>query len=240
MRLSRYLARAGASSRRGAEQLIVAGRVTVNGLTVSELGTKVDEALDEVCLDGRPLALPAKDITIMLNKPAGFVTTMDDPQGRRTVAELVPLDEHPALFPVGRLDRDTTGLLLFTTDGNLGQALLHPSRQVDKRYLAHVHGTMDAGRLERLRRGIRLDGRMTAPARVELLEDDRDPVYAVTIHEGRNRQVRRMFEAVGCSVTALHRASFGPLQVDGLPVGAWRVLEEDEVSALWAASGAAS
>lgn len=238
MRLSRYLARAGAASRRGSEQLILDDRVSVNGRAVRELGTKVDEGSDEVRLDGRLMKIPAQGFTIMLNKPAGYVTTMDDPQGRPTVAQLVPLGEHPSLFPVGRLDRDTTGLLLFTTDGDLGQALLHPSREVGKRYLARIHGEMTEGKVARLRAGVDLDGRTTAPAQVELVRGGPEPVYAVTIHEGRNRQVRRMFEAVGCSVAALHRESIGPLRLGDLESGAWRPLADEELATLRAASAA--
>lgn len=232
MRLSRYLARAGAASRRGSEQLITAGRVTVNGQMVRELGTKVDEERDEVALDGRALRIAEAPFTIMLNKPAGFVTTMSDPQGRPTVAQLVPFADHPALFPVGRLDRDTTGLLLFTTDGDMGHALLHPSRHVPKRYLARVSGPLTPAAADRLRAGVALDDGPCAPAQVEVLEAGRRPLVAVTIHEGRKRQVKRMFQAVGCRVEELHRASFGPLSLGGLDQGAWRELSEDEVRAL--------
>lgn len=232
MRLSRYLARAGAASRRASEQLIVDGRVTVNGQVVRELGSKVDEERDEVRLDGRALSIPTGDATLMLNKPAGYVTTMDDPQGRPTVASLVPLDDHPSLFPVGRLDKDTTGLLLFTTDGDLGHDLMHPSHIVPKRYAARVRGRLGDESLRRLREGVMLDDRMTAPAQVEVLEEGDPALVAITIHEGRNRQVRRMFEAVGCAVEELHRESVGPLRLEGLAPGSWRMLTDDEVSAL--------
>lgn len=232
MRLSRYLARAGAASRRGAERLIEDGRVTVNGTTIRQLGTKVEPAHDEVRLDGQMVALPAQQVTLMLHKPAGYVTTMDDPQGRPTVAELVPLDAHPSLFPIGRLDFDTTGLLLFTTDGDLGNALAHPRHVVDKRYLARTASSLSNEALDRLRHGVMLDGRMTAPARVQRVQGEPHPTYAITIHEGRNRQVRRMFEAVGTPVTKLHRAQIGPLTLGDLPCGCWRELDQAEVNAL--------
>ena len=157
MRLQKFLARAGAASRRGSENLMTAGRVTVNGEVVTELGSKVDPLVDEVAVDGAVVRLADGPVTIMLHKPAGFVTTMSDPQGRPTVAELVPTERYPGLFPIGRLDFDTTGLLLFSTDGELGNGLLHPKHHVTKRYLACVEGRPTERDLEFLRRGIELD-----------------------------------------------------------------------------------
>ena len=232
MRLQKYLARCGVASRRACEALICEGRVAVNGQVVTELGTKVDELRDEVSVDGNAVALPDAQVTIMLNKPKGFVTTMSDTHGRHTVAELVPLEEYPGLFPVGRLDQDTTGLLLFTTDGELGNALLHPSRHIDKRYIADVAGTPTAPELDRLRDGIQLEDGMTAPAKVELLSKGRTSKVAITIHEGRKRQVKRMMEAVGHPVRALHRDSFGGLGLDGLGEGEWRIVSPDDVRRL--------
>ncbi len=170
MRLQKFLARAGVASRRGSENLMTAGRVTVNGRVVTELGSKVDPRVDEVAVDGRAVRLADGPVTLMLHKPAGYVTTMSDPQGRPTVADLVPTDRHPGLFPVGRLDADTTGLLLFSTDGELGNGLLHPKRHVTKRYLACVEGRPAERELARLRRGIDLDDGPTRPADVRLLE----------------------------------------------------------------------
>lgn len=268
MRLQKFLARAGVASRRHAEELIVAGRVMVNGQS-AELGCSVDPGSDEIRVDGgAPVRLAEGDVTIMLHKPAGYVTTMDDPQGRATVADLVPADRFPGLFPVGRLDRDTTGLLLFTTDGELGNALLHPRRHVEKRYFALVEGTPDAKALERLRRGVALSDGMTLPARAELLRGDDAQKAAraigtgkgagginashtgkrsravrektgsyvlVGLREGRKREVRRMLEAVGYPVIALHRSSFGPLELGNLPRGSWRELADVEVGELKAA-----
>ena len=170
MRLQKFLARAGAASRRGSENLMTAGRVTVNGEVVTELGSKVDPLVDEVAVDGRVVRLADGPVTLMLHKPAGYVTTMSDPQGRPTVAELVPAAEHPGLFPIGRLDRDTTGLLLFSTDGEMGHALLRPRGHVEKVYTALVEGRPSAAQLAHLREGIELDDGPTLPARVALVE----------------------------------------------------------------------
>ncbi|WP_270574145.1 pseudouridine synthase, partial [Candidatus Collinsella stercoripullorum] len=169
MRLQRFLARAGVASRRGSEDLMTAGRVAVNGVVVTQLGTKVDPARDTVTVDGVPVRPGGTAVHLVLNKPAGYVTTMRDPQGRPCVADLVPTDRFPGLFPVGRLDRDTTGLLLFTTDGDLAQDLLHPSRHVYKTYLALVDGRVADAELEPLRRGIELDDGPCQPARCRLL-----------------------------------------------------------------------
>ncbi len=256
MRLQRFLARAGVASRRGSERLMSAGRVRVNGVVVSELGSKVDPERDVVTVDGIVCSLAEAPFTLMLYKPAGYVTTMSDPHARRTVAELVPLGEHPGLFPVGRLDLDTTGLLLFTTDGDLGQALLHPSRLVTKHYVALVTGTPSENDLDRLRRGVMLEeGVRAAPAEARLLSP-RDPLFSLvapqgagrtgggeknavvglTIHEGRKHQVKKMMQAVGHRVLRLHRDAFGPLRLTGLSEGAWRELTENETRALAAAA----
>ena len=267
MRLQKFLARAGVASRRAAEELITQGRVTINGEIASKLGTKVNAETDVVRVDDREVQIADTSVTLMLNKPAGYVTTMSDPQGRPCVAALVPVDAYPSLFPLGRLDRDTSGLLLFSTDGELGNALLHPSRHVDKTYLALVEGAVSDTALNLLRKGLPLEDGMTAPAKVTVLTGEaREEALAemgavgeagasgvsarhsgassrtvlehsatllsITIHEGRNRQVRRMGAAVGNPVIALHRRSFGPLTLDALPKGSWRFLTESEVSAL--------
>lgn len=170
MRLQKFLARAGVASRRGSENLMTAGRVTVNGQVVTELGSKMDPVVDEVMVDGHVVRLADGPITLMLHKPAGYITTMSDPRGRPTVAELVPAAENPGLFPIGRLDCDTTGLLLFSTNGELGHALLRPRGHVEKMYTALVEGHPSECELECLRKGIELDDGLTLPARVELLE----------------------------------------------------------------------
>jgi 23S rRNA pseudouridine2605 synthase len=220
------------------------GRVTVNGLVVTALGAKVDPTCDAVAVDGRPVTLPGAAAYLVLNKPRGCVTTMNDPQGRPTVAELVPASEYPGLFPVGRLDADTTGVLLFTTDGELGFRLIHPRYHVPKTYRVVAEGRMADASLERLRRGIELDDGPTAPASVErVVAVHRGAARAttteveITIREGRKRQVRRMFSAVGHPVVNLERTTFGPVALGTLDPGETRLLDDDEVASLREAAG---
>ena len=244
VRLQKFLARAGVASRRGSEDLMTAGRVAVNGIVVTELGYKVDPVADTVTVDGRVVEPSETPTYLVLNKPAGYITTMSDPRGRRTVAELVPVAEHPGLFPVGRLDRDTTGLLLFTTDGELGFALLHPRFHVSKTYEVEAEGVLDAASIDELRTGLLLDDGMTAPAEVRVVRSGGANVadtseVEVTIREGRKRQVRRMFSAVGHPVVTLHRVRFGPIELGDLALGTTRELREEEVDALRSAGGAA-
>jgi len=236
MRLQKFLARAGAASRRGSEDLMTAGRVRVNGDVVTELGTKVDPAVDVVTLDGKRLSLAEEPVYIALNKPAGVMTTMSDPQGRMTVATLVPTKEYPGLFPVGRLDYDTTGLLLFTTDGEIAHRLLHPKWHVEKVYRALIDGRAVEAELQRLRDGVALDDGLTAPARVKSLRSSGTTTFVeIAITEGRKRQVRRMFSKIGHPVLELHRASFGPVPLGDLSRASWRHLSAEEVAALRAA-----
>lgn len=231
LRLQKFLARAGVASRRASENLMTAGRVTVNGQVVTELGAKVDPLVDEVAVDGKVVRLSDESVTIMLNKPAGVITTMKAQSDKPIVAELVPTDRYPGLYPIGRLDRDTTGLLLFSTDGQLGNDLLHPSRHVSKTYLARLREPLSDDAARRLRQGVQLDDGPTQPAKVGFAGKNRKLVR-VTIHEGRYHQVKRMFEAVGYQVAALHRESFGSLRLGDLKPGAWRQLTADEVAFL--------
>lgn len=224
MRLNAYLARAGVASRRGADELIKAGRVTVNG-EPGQLNTFV-QSRDRVAVDGELVALQ-KLTYLLLNKPAGVVTTARDPQGRRTVVDLVPAE--PRVVPVGRLDADTTGALLLTNDGQLAHRLAHPRYGVEKTYEATVEGEPDDATLQALRDGIELDDGPTAPARVRRLAPDR---LELILHEGRNRQVRRMLEVVGHPVTHLRRSAYAGLTLEGLEPGRWRELEPSEVDAL--------
>jgi 23S rRNA pseudouridine2605 synthase len=228
VRLNRYLASAGVGSRRAVDELIRDARVTVNG-AVAELGTSVGED-DEVCVDGRPVSAE-RQAWVLLHKPAGVVTTANDPQRRPTVLDLVgsPL----RLFPVGRLDMDTTGALLLTNDGLLAHRLMHPSHEVDKVYVAEVEGRPDAAALARLRSGIELDDGPTAPAQVRELAPGR---IELRIHEGRNRQVRRMCDAVGHPVLRLVRTRIGPLHDRRLQPGDWRPLSVGEVRRLYEAA----
>jgi pseudouridine synthase len=224
MRLNAWLARAGVASRRKADELIKAGRVTVNGAP-GQLNTFVQRT-DEVSLDGQPLAKQTLSY-VLLHKPAGVVTTASDPQGRKTVVDLV--DHATRVVPVGRLDVDTTGALLLTNDGDLAHHLAHPKYEVDKVYVAEVWGQPTDGTLRKLAEGVKLEDGKTAPARVQRLAGSR---IELTIHEGRNRQVKRMFEAIGHRVKTLHRSTYGPLTLEGLEPGAWRELEPSEVERL--------
>ena len=225
-RLQKVLASRGWGSRRACEELIAAGRVTVNG-EVAQLGRRVDAEHDHVEIDGAPVGIRPELVHYLLNKPAGVVTTAADPQGRRTVVQLVPAE--PRVFPVGRLDVDTEGLLLLTNDGELANRLAHPSHGVEKEYLATVAthgGPVSAGAIRRLREGVELDDGLTAPARIS---QPSPGVLRITIHEGRNRQVRRMCEAVGHPVTRLVRTRIGSLRDRRLRPGTWRVLTAVEV-----------
>jgi len=232
IRLQKILAQAGIASRRAAEKLIADGRVTVNGETVREMGTKADPSGDDIRVDGRRIKAAERLRYILLNKPAGVVTTRSDPQRRRTVIDLLG-GVREYVYPVGRLDYDTEGLLLLTNDGDLAAALTHPRHGVERTYEARVAGMPDQVALERLRKGIPLDGKRTLPADVVLLnKSGREGVLLITIREGRNRQVRRMCEAVGHPVDKLKRVKIGPLGDRMLRRGEWRDLTAAEVKTL--------
>jgi len=235
-RLQKILAQAGVASRRAAERLIVEGRVTVNGVTERELGTRADPTTDDVRVDGRRIRIDPARRYILLYKPSGYVTTRHDPQRRRTVMDLLA-GLRESVHPVGRLDYDTEGLLLLTNDGELTARLTHPRHGVERTYEARVTGLPDERALGRLRRGVPLDGRPTLPADVVLLTPGRQGgsgVLRLTIREGRNRQVRRMCEAVGHPVQALKRTRIGPIADRRLKPGQWRDLTEAEVRTLTA------
>lgn len=233
MRLQKFLARAGVASRRGSEDLMTAGRVAVNGMTITELGAKVDPSCDLVTVDGIEIKPAEGPVYLAFHKPVRVMTTMSDPEGRDTVASYVPVAEYPGLFPVGRLDYGSTGLLLFMTDGELSHRLLHPRWKVAKTYRALVDGAPDSNDAKLLRNGIELDDGLTAPALVRTVEHHGlKTLMEITISEGRKRQVRRMFSAVGHPVVELERTSFGPVELGTLDVGAWRHLTAEEVSAL--------
>jgi pseudouridine synthase len=232
-RLQKILSRAGISSRRAAERLMAEGRVTVNGATVREMGTQADPATDDIRVDGRRVKSAERPRYILLNKPPGYVTTRSDPQRRPTVIDLLG-GVREYVYPVGRLDYDTEGLLLLTNDGDLAARLTHPRHGVERTYEARIAGVPDAEAIGRLRKGIPLDGRRTRPAEVGVVGERRkgDAVLLLTIREGRKRQVRRMCEAVGHPVRALRRTRIGPIADRRLKPGAWRELSPEEVRAL--------
>ena len=232
-RLQKVLARIGFGSRRACEEMIEAGRVRVNGHT-AVLGRRVDPDHDRVEVDGAPVGVRPDLVHYLLNKPRGVVSTADDPQGRPTVVALVP--DQPRVFPVGRLDTDTEGLLILTNDGELAHRLTHPSFGVEKEYLAEVEGTPTPGTLRRLREGVTLEDGVTAAARASSPGPN---MVRISIHEGRNRQVRRMCEAVGHPVTRLVRTRIGPVAERSLRPGQWRPLSTAEVRGLAAATGSA-
>lgn len=233
-RLQKVLARAGFGSRRTADNLIAAGRVTVNG-EVAELGRRVDPERDKIAVDGVSGSVHAGLVYYLLNKPAGVISTAADPQGRPTVIDLVPVE--PRVFSVGRLDLESEGLMVLTNDGDLGHRLTHPSRSVGKAYLVQVEGTPSPGVVRRLREGIELEDGMTSPAKVALTPPN---LLRLVIHEGRNRQVRRMCAAVGHPVVRLARYRIGPLADPSLAPGQWRHLELSEIRSLEEAAASVS
>jgi pseudouridine synthase len=234
MRLQRFLAQAGVASRRKAEELITAGRVKVNGRVVSELGSKVDAVRDEVIVGGRKVT-KQQPVYLVLNKPKGYVTTLSDPEGRPTVLELVGKVEE-RVYPVGRLDFNTEGVLLLTNDGDLAHALMHPSREVKKTYQVKLRGLAGPDVADALRHGVTLDdGTRTAPAEVTMLgptEGGHNSWLEITIHEGKNRQIHRMAEALDLQVAKLQRVRYAGLDVEGLRPGRWRTLRREEVDGL--------
>lgn len=234
-RLQKILAAAGIASRRRAEEIITAGRVTVNGKTVSELGSKADAACDTICVDGRPLKAAEQLCYFMLHKPKGYVTTVSDPEGRPTVMQLLG-DQPGRLYPVGRLDYASEGLLLMTNDGALAQQLTKAASHVPKTYLVKISGKPDEKTIQRLRDGVSItldDGRRvkTSPAQIHLVEDASNPWYEIILIEGRNRQIRRMFDQAGFRVEKIKRVRLGPLTLD-VPPGKFRPLTQAEIAQL--------
>ncbi len=233
MRLQKYMAECGVASRRRAEEMILEGKVTVNGVLIDQMGVQVQEG-DEVRVEGRLIRPEGEKRYVMYHKPAGEVTTVSDPEGRAAVLD--HFRDYPVrLYPVGRLDYDSEGLLLLTNDGALTERMLHPSHLVEKTYLARVTGQVSPEALCRLRGGVMLDDHKTAPAKARIVKEETfATVVLVTIHEGRNRQVRRMFEELGHKVLQLRRVRFGPLELGDLPRGKWRELTAEEVRRLQA------
>jgi 23S rRNA pseudouridine2605 synthase len=238
IRLQKILSTAGISSRRASETLISEGRVTVNGATVTELGSKADPATDDIRVDGRRVKAASTRRYILMYKPRGYITSRADPEQRPTVIDLLAKGGvRDYVYPVGRLDYESEGLLILTSDGDLAERLMHPSHEVDREYHVRVRGVPDAHALDRLSRGVVIDGRKTAPAEVELLKviegtSGDDAMLSLAIHEGRNRQVRRMCEAVGHRVVRLRRVRIGPITDEHIRPGEFRDLDEREVAAL--------
>lgn len=234
VRLQKYMAMCGAASRRGAEQMITDGRVKVNGELVREQGVKVEIGADSVMLDGKLIKPSGRLYYVMLNKPVGYVSTVRDQFERPTVVDLIGSEINERIFPVGRLDYDTEGLLLMTNDGDFTYKITHPKHNVEKTYIAVLKGGITIKGLARLRSGVRLDdGFAASPAAVEILDaQGGHTTVKITIHEGKNRQVRRMFEAVGSKVEELQRISIGNVELGNLPLGRWRYLTSHEVNYL--------
>jgi 23S rRNA pseudouridine2605 synthase len=231
-RLQKIISAAGITSRRASEELILAGRVTVNGTVVTELGSKADPATDTVAVDGKPLTIAAKKLYILLYKPVGYLTTLDDPEGRPLVVDLLK-EIGERVYPVGRLDYNTEGLLLLTSDGEWANQLMHPRNEVEKEYHVRIRGKVHKSQLDQLAGGVEIEGRKTAPARVCMIkEGEQNDWLSITIHEGRNRQVRRMCEAVSLSVVRLRRVRYGMLSMGALKPGEFRFLTEAEVDGL--------
>lgn len=236
IRLQKYLSQCAVASRRKSEELILQGKVKVNGKAAG-LGDKIDPKHDTVTVSGKKIVLNKKHYYIMLHKPRGFITTMDDEMGRKCVAQLVS-DVGARVYPVGRLDRDSEGLLLMTNDGDFANHLTHPSRHVPKTYRVTVRPSVTKEQLEAFGSGMELDGRKTAPADVHIIDSSENRVVLeVILYEGRNRQIRRMCEALGLDVARLKRTAVGSLKLGMLPQGKWRELTEDEVHKLMVSSG---
>lgn len=230
MRLQKFMAECGVASRRSCEEIIRAGRVCVNSAIVTELGTKVLPQKDVVTVDGKPIRPEQKKYYVLLNKPAGFVTTASDPFGRSIVTDLTK-DIPARLYPVGRLDYDTEGALILTNDGAFSNHIMHPSQKIPKTYEARVTGLLKAAQMRQLSQGVVIDGKMTAPAKVKVLRDmEKTSVVSLTITEGRNHQVKKMLASVGHPVLYLKRVSVGSVRLGNLPLGKWRHLKAEEIN----------
>ncbi len=232
MRLNKFIASCGVSSRRGADELINSGRITVNNAVPSSIGMDIDEKADVVQFDGRRIIPEEKNVYIMLNKPSDVVSTCSDKHGRRTVVDLLD-GVSVRVFPVGRLDYDTKGLLLLTNDGDFAYKCTHPKYELTKKYHAVVKGVLSDKAIETLSGNVKIDGHKTAGAKIEIVEktSKRTELY-VTIHEGRNRHIKKLFELAGCRVSNLKRVAIGSLELGSLPEGKWRSLSESEINNL--------
>lgn len=230
IRLQKYIAKSGVASRRKAEELILEGKIQVNGKTITELGTKVNPEKDIVTYNGRKLKTEEKFVYILLNKPIGYVTTVKDQFGRDSVLDLVKIKEH--LVPVGRLDMYTSGALILTNDGDFVYKVTHPKHEIEKTYTVTIKGIVKNEEVEMLRKGVKIEDYTTKPAKVKILKTDEEKNISrleITIHEGKNRQVRKMCETVGHKVLALHRSKIAGIGVKDIPLGKWRFMKEKEI-----------
>lgn len=232
MRLQKYMAKCGIASRRKSEEIILEGRVKVNDIVVKELGMTINPKKDIVKVDNEIIKLEENKIYIMLNKPKGYVTTVKDKHSEKIVLDLIN-GVKERIYPVGRLDVDTTGLLLLTNDGDLVYKLTHPSYEIPKKYIALVKGIPNNKKLYKFRKGLKIDGRMTAEAYIKILKRNRDTsLLEISIHEGRNRQVRKMCKYIGHPVIQLERVAIGKLELGNLGIGEWRYLTSKEIEYL--------
>ena len=230
-RLQKYLANQGIGSRRKCEQYILEGKVTVNGKTIKELGTKINPEKDEICYNGKKVNKQEKKVYILLNKPIGYVTTVKDQFNRDTVMDLIKIKER--IVPVGRLDMYTSGALILTNDGNFVYKYTHPKHEITKTYTVTLKGIITKEEVEQLKKGVDIGGYTTRPAKIKILKTDQEKDISrleIIIHEGKNRQVRKMCEAVGRKVLALHRTKIGNIGVKDLPLGKWRYLKTEEIN----------
>lgn len=233
MRLQKYLAECGIASRRKCEEYIIQGKVEVNGKIITELGTKIDFEKDKIKFNNKEIKPEKKHVYILLNKPIGYVTTADDQFGRDTVLDLVKVKER--IVPVGRLDMYTSGALILTNDGDFVYKVTHPKHEINKTYNATLKGIIQNDEVERLKKGVKIEDYTTKPAKVKILKTDTEKDISrieITIHEGKNRQVRKMCEAIGRNVIALHRSKIGSINVKDLPLGKWRYLTLKEVKSI--------
>lgn len=230
-RLQKYIARSGVTSRRKAEELILDGHVKVNGITVTELGTKVNPENDIITVDNKKISEVRKYIYIKLNKPEGYVTTVKDQFNRKTVIDLIDIKER--IYPIGRLDYNTSGLLLLTNDGDLANKLMHPKYHIYKTYIAETDGRISEESVTKLKNGVVIEDYKTAPAKVKLLKYiGNKTLIQISIYEGKNRQVRKMLDAVGHNVRTLKRVSFGEISLGDLETGSWKALTNEEIKFL--------
>lgn len=230
-RLQKYMAHCGIASRRKCEELILSGKVSVNDCIVKELGTKVNPERDRIVVDGVLIKPEERKLYIALNKPEGYVTTVKDERNRPIVLDLIQVEER--IYPIGRLDYNTSGLLLLTNDGDVYNRVIHPRQIINKVYIAKVRGNLDSDKIKKFRIGIDIGDYITAPAEIEVLSSDKNSsMVKITIHEGKNRQIRRMCEKVGNPVITLKRIRVGNIQLGELPLGSWRYLNKEEIDYL--------